>query len=239
MAKIDISVKILRYQPGKDEKPHWQTFDISVEDESTILDVLNEIHWQHDGTLAYRRSCRSSICGSCAMKVNGRNVLACETPIHRFGSKLKIEPLSGFDIIKDLAVDLEPFFAKLQRIKPYLILDKPTPDKEFVQSPAQLEADRRIDAVHPLRRLQRRLPELVAQQRVPGPGRPAQGLPLRLRQPRRRRRPAPGDRQRQERRLALPHHLQLHGGLPQEDQDHRVPVAPEGEGGGELIVEDG
>jgi succinate dehydrogenase / fumarate reductase iron-sulfur subunit len=67
MAKIDISVKILRYQPGKDEKPHWQTFDISVEDESTVLDVLNEIHWQHDGTLAYRRSCRSSICGSCAM----------------------------------------------------------------------------------------------------------------------------------------------------------------------------
>src|SRR5512137_821282 len=139
MAMIDIRVKILRYQPGKDEKPRWQVFDIQVEDESTILDVLNEIHWKHDGTLAYRRSCRSSICGSCAMKVNGRNVLACETPIHRFGRKLKIEPLSGFDIIKDLAVDLEPFFAKLKRIRPYLIVDKPLPDKEFVQSTDQLE----------------------------------------------------------------------------------------------------
>ncbi len=139
MAMIDIHVKILRYQPGKDDKPGWQDFAISVEDEATILDVLNEIHWRHDGTLAYRRSCRSSICGSCAMKVNGRNVLACETPIHRFGSKLKIEPLSGFEIIKDLVVDLEPFFAKLKRIKPYLIVDKPLPDKEFVQTQEQLE----------------------------------------------------------------------------------------------------
>lgn len=139
MAKIDLNVRILRYQPGKDDQPHWQDFAISVEDESTVLDVLNEIHWRHDGTLAYRRSCRSSICGSCAMKVNGRNVLACETPIHRFGTKLKIEPLSGFEILKDLVVDLEPFFAKLKRIKPYLILDKPLPDKEFVQSQQQLE----------------------------------------------------------------------------------------------------
>ena len=140
MAKIDISVKILRYLPGKDEKPRWQLFKFAIEDEATILDVLNEIHWQYDGTLSYRRSCRSSICGSCAMKVNGRNVLACETPIHRFGTKLKIEPLSGFAIIKDLVVDLEPFFAKLKRIKPYLIVDKPLPDKEFVQSTAELEA---------------------------------------------------------------------------------------------------
>ena len=89
MAKIDISVKILRYLPGKDAKPRWQLFKLAIEDEATILDVLNEIHWQHDGTLSYRRSCRSSICGSCAMKVNGRNVLACETPIHRFGTKIE------------------------------------------------------------------------------------------------------------------------------------------------------
>jgi len=139
MAKIDITVKILRYQPEKDEKPRWQEFAVSVDDESTVLAVLNEIHWKHAGTLAYRRSCRSSICGSCAMKVNGRNVLACETPIHRFGDRIRIEPLSGFRILKDLVVDLEPFFAKLKRIKPYLIVDKPLPDKEFKQTPAELE----------------------------------------------------------------------------------------------------
>ena len=139
MAKIDIDIKVLRYQPDADEKPRWQKFELSVEDDSTVLDVLNRIHWEKDGTLAYRRSCRSSICGSCAMKVNGRNVLACETPISRFGRRLKIEPLPGFPIIKDLVVDMEDFFEKLQRIKSYLILKKPVPDKEFVQTPAQLE----------------------------------------------------------------------------------------------------
>jgi succinate dehydrogenase / fumarate reductase iron-sulfur subunit len=139
MAKIDINVRVLRYQPDRDEKPRWQKFDLNVEDDSTVLDVLNQIHWEMDGTLAYRRSCRSSICGSCAMKVNGRNLLACETPVHRFGRRLKIEPLPGFSIIKDLVVDMEDFFEKLRRIKSYLILKKPVPDKEFIQTPVQLE----------------------------------------------------------------------------------------------------
>jgi len=139
MEKTNISATVFRYQPGQDTKHRWQTFKLAVDPEYTILDVLNEIHWHHDGTLAYRRSCRSSICGSCAMKVNGRNVLACETPIHQFGSKLKIEPLPGFEIIKDLVVDLEDFFEKLKRIKPYLIVDQPLPDHEFRQSPAELE----------------------------------------------------------------------------------------------------
>ncbi|HDP94118.1 MAG TPA: succinate dehydrogenase iron-sulfur subunit [Candidatus Aminicenantes bacterium] len=134
--KESVIVKILRYQPAKDEKPRWRTYRLDVSGDSTILDILNEIHWHHDGTLAYRRSCRSAICGSCAMKVNGRNVLACETPMHQFrGHKLKIEPLPGFPIIKDLIVDMEGFFDKLQRVKPYMVVDKPIPDKEFLQSP--------------------------------------------------------------------------------------------------------
>jgi succinate dehydrogenase / fumarate reductase iron-sulfur subunit len=140
MAKVKVKVKVLRYSPETDKKPHWQYYDVEVEEDATILDVLNEIHWNIDGTLAYRRSCRSAICGSCAMKVNGRNILACETPLHAFkGKKLKIEPLPGFRIIKDLVVDLDEFFAKLERIKPYLILDKPLPDKEFHQSPEDFE----------------------------------------------------------------------------------------------------
>jgi succinate dehydrogenase / fumarate reductase iron-sulfur subunit len=140
MAKVTVKVKVLRYSPETDKKPYWQNYDTEVEEDATILDVLNEIHWNIDGTLAYRRSCRSAICGSCAMKVNGRNILACETPLHAFkGKKLKIEPLPGFKIIKDLVVDLDEFFAKLERIKPYLILNKPVPDKEFHQSPEDFE----------------------------------------------------------------------------------------------------
>ncbi len=140
MAKVKANVTILRYNPEKDKKPYWKTYDAEVEEDVTILDVLNEIHWHIDGTLAYRRSCRSAICGSCAMKVNGMNVLACETPLHQFkGNKLKIEPLPGFKIIKDLVVDLEEFFAKLERIKPYLMLKKSSPEKEFLQTPEEFE----------------------------------------------------------------------------------------------------
>lgn len=140
MAKEKAYVKILRYNPEKDKKPHWQNFEIEVEHDATILDILNEIHWHHDGTLSYRRSCRSAICGSCAMKINGQNSLACETPMHKFkGNKIKIEPLPGFPIIKDLVVDMEGFFEKLKAVKPYLIVDKPLPDKEFIQKPDDFE----------------------------------------------------------------------------------------------------
>jgi succinate dehydrogenase / fumarate reductase iron-sulfur subunit len=140
MAKIDLNVRIRRYSPQTDSRPRWQSFQVSVEDDLTILDVLNEIHWQQDGTLAYRRSCRSAICGSCAMKVNGINVLACETPIHRFhSSKLQIEPLPGFAIIKDLVVDLDPFFDKMRVIKPFMCAEHPLPEKESHQSPEQFE----------------------------------------------------------------------------------------------------
>jgi len=140
MAKEKAYVKILRYNPEKDKKPHWQNFEIEVEHDATILDILNEIHWHHDGTLSYRRSCRSAICGSCAMKINGQNSLACETPMHKFkGNKIKIEPLPGFPIIKDLVVDMEGFFEKLKAVKPYLIVDKPLPDKEFIQKPEDFE----------------------------------------------------------------------------------------------------
>jgi len=138
--KTNVKVKILRYNPEKDEKPFWQPYEVEIESDVTILDILNEIHWKLDGTLAFRRSCRSAICGSCAMKVNGSNILACETPLHRFkGKMLKIEPLPGFLIIKDLVVDLDSFFDKMNRVRPYLLLDKPIPDKEFVQSPEEFE----------------------------------------------------------------------------------------------------
>jgi succinate dehydrogenase / fumarate reductase iron-sulfur subunit len=138
--KTNVKAKILRYNPEKDEKPFWQPYEVEIESDATILDILNQIRWKLDGTLTFRRSCRSAICGSCAMKVNGRNILACETPLHRFkGKVLKIEPLPGFRLIKDLVVDLDSFFEKMNRVRPYLLLDKPIPDKEFIQSPEEFE----------------------------------------------------------------------------------------------------
>ncbi len=139
MSKEKRTIKILRYDPANDKKPHWVDYTGEFDSDSTILDVLNDIHWKIDGSLAYRRSCRSGICGSCAMKVNGQNILACETPIHKFKGKIKIEPLPGFAIIKDLVVDMDLFFEKLKKVKPYLVVDKPLPDKEFTQSPEEFE----------------------------------------------------------------------------------------------------
>ncbi len=139
MAKEKRNIKILRYDPKTDKKPHWKSYALELDPEVTILDILNEIHWKIDGSLAYRRSCRSAICGSCAMKINGQNLLACETPMHKFKGDIKIEPLPGFPILKDLVVDMDGFFEKMNRVKPYLMLDKPTPDKEFLQSPEDFE----------------------------------------------------------------------------------------------------
>lgn len=140
MAQTRLSVHIQRFDPQQDQKPRWQTFQLAVEDDLTVLDVLNEIHWQHDGSLAYRRSCRSAICGSCAMKVNGRNVLACETPLHSFKTKdIRIQALPGLPVIKDLVVDMDGFFEKLRAIRPYLIVKRAVPEKEFRQTPEEFE----------------------------------------------------------------------------------------------------
>jgi len=101
----------------------------------TVLDGLNQIKWEQDGTLTYRKSCRSGICGSCAMKIHGLNGLACETQIEDVKKdKIVIDPLPGFEVLRDLAVDMEPFYQHLERIKPYLINDDPPPFRERVQS---------------------------------------------------------------------------------------------------------
>ncbi len=140
MSKVAIKTEILRYNPSVDKKPYWKEYTLEIEQGVTILDVLNEIHWHMDGTLTFRRSCRSAICGSCAMKVNGCNVLACETPLHMFiGKTIKIEPLPGFSVVRDLVVDMDSFFEKIQIVKPFLVLKKSTPAKEFVQTPEEFE----------------------------------------------------------------------------------------------------
>jgi len=120
-----------------DKKSHkLQEFTVDVQPGWTVLDALNDIKWNQDGTLVYRRSCRHGICGSCAMKINGLNSLACETQIKDIKRRpIVVEPLPGFKILKDLTVDMDPFFELLEEIKPYLINDNPPPDKERVQSP--------------------------------------------------------------------------------------------------------
>jgi len=136
-----ITFKILRCNPNQEgATPAYKEYPVNTHPGMTVLDALNEIKWQQDGTLTYRRSCRSGICGSCAMQIHGFNALACERQVEPMGKKtIVLDPLPGFKVLKDLAVDMEPFYENLARIRPYLINDNPPPDRERLQSPEEFK----------------------------------------------------------------------------------------------------
>ncbi len=136
---LRVQIKIKRYQPESGQKPTWQEFTVNVDPLDRLLDALNKIKWEQDGTLTYRRSCAHGVCGSDAMRINGRNRLACKVLMKDLGSRITVEPMLGFPIIRDLVVDMEPFFAKYEKIKPYLINDEPAPATERLQTPEERE----------------------------------------------------------------------------------------------------
>lgn len=134
-----VHLRIQRYNPDVDHQPYFGEYDVDVQPDDRILDALNAIKWYQDGTLTFRRSCAHGVCGSDAMRINGRNRLACKLLVKDVGDQMTIEPLLGFDVIKDLVVDLEPFFASYRSILPYLINDDPEPVAERLQSPEERE----------------------------------------------------------------------------------------------------
>jgi len=138
-----VTVRIQRFNPEVDKKPHLDEFILTLEPGTTILDTLREIKNEQDGSLTYRRSCRHAICGSCAMNINGKNMLACNQPLNdhldRKG-RITIRPLPYQPIIKDLVVDRSAFWEQYQRVKPWLIPPEDIPEKEFCMSPEEVEA---------------------------------------------------------------------------------------------------
>ncbi len=118
---MQVTLKVLRFDPEKDKKAHFETYEIEADPLDRILDALHTVKWYNDGTLTFRRSCAHGVCGSDAMRINGRNRLACKVLVGDVGKKITIEPMLGFRIIKDLVVDMDPFFEKYKSIKPYLI----------------------------------------------------------------------------------------------------------------------
>lgn len=131
-----IKLKVFRYDPGKDEKPYYQNFEVEADPIERLLDCLNKIRWEQDSTLSFRMSCGHGICGSDGMRVNGISALPCQKLVKDFkeGEEVLIEPLAVFRVIKDLIVDQEPFFDKYYSIRPYLITRSPPPEKERLQS---------------------------------------------------------------------------------------------------------
>jgi succinate dehydrogenase / fumarate reductase iron-sulfur subunit len=134
---MQVKLKIKRFDPNTGAKPAFQSYTADVEPVDRVLDALNYVKWRLDGSLAYRRSCAHGVCGSDSMVINGVNRLACKTLIQEVGSKITIEPLPGFPVLKDLIVDMEPFFSRLREILPYLINDEPPPIRERLQSPEE------------------------------------------------------------------------------------------------------
>ncbi len=134
-----VTIKIKRFNPEKDSEPHWREYQVEAEPTDRLLDALNYIKWNIDGTLTYRRSCAHGVCGSDAMLINRRNGLACKLLLKNLGSTITVEALRGLPLLKDLLVDMEGFFAKYRAVKPFLMADSPEPEKERLQSPEQLE----------------------------------------------------------------------------------------------------
>jgi len=128
--------RVYRFDGPPGGQPRYDTFTVEVEETWTVLDALNQIKGHQDGTLAYRRSCRHGICGSCAMTINGKNDLACEKPVSSIKGIVVVEPLKGFPVLRDLVVDNDAFLEKVHRVRPWLITHSAPPtDKERLQSP--------------------------------------------------------------------------------------------------------
>jgi succinate dehydrogenase / fumarate reductase iron-sulfur subunit len=133
----EVMVKVLRYVPERDEEPHWETYYVSYEPLDRVLDALHQIKWKQDGSLTFRRSCAHGICGSDAMLINGVNRLACKVLIKDLKQPIRVEPIRGLKVEKDLIVDMEPFFAQYRKVLPFLINDEPAPERERLQSPEE------------------------------------------------------------------------------------------------------
>jgi succinate dehydrogenase / fumarate reductase iron-sulfur subunit len=136
-----ISISLYRYNPEVHDKPEMQDYSIHIEPDQDmmLLDLLTELKKQ-DPTISYRRSCREGVCGSDGMNINGKNGLACITPISKLGNKIIIRPLPGMPVIRDLVVDLTQFYKQYEKVKPYLINDeKQPPAREHLQTPEDRE----------------------------------------------------------------------------------------------------
>lgn len=138
---MKVTLKIFRFNPEVDQKFHYETYVVDGEPTDRVLDLLELVKGYQDGTLSFRRSCAHGVCGSDAIRINGRNHLACKTLVRDVGDKITVEPILGLKVIKDLIVDMEPFFDNYKKVLPFFINESPLPadGKERRQSPEQRE----------------------------------------------------------------------------------------------------
>ncbi|HIP61383.1 MAG TPA: succinate dehydrogenase/fumarate reductase iron-sulfur subunit [Sulfurovum sp.] len=139
-----VTIKAFRFNVETDYLPYYKTYEMKVSKDELILDLLNRIKWEHDGSFSYRRSCRHGICGACAIKVNGKAVLACKENaqglVKIFGNELVFEPQSQKRAIKDMIIDKSDFWDKHAAVKPFVEADvDPHPSNETLMTPTKAE----------------------------------------------------------------------------------------------------
>jgi succinate dehydrogenase / fumarate reductase iron-sulfur subunit len=131
-----VTFSILRFDPEKNDKGSYQDFEVEIRRPGMmVLEGLNQIRWEQDGTLAYRRSCREGVCGSDGLNINGVNRLGCMTHVEDLKQPVVIQPLASMPLVRDLVTDLNDFQDKYFVLKPFLITKTPPPEHEYLQSP--------------------------------------------------------------------------------------------------------
>jgi len=130
---------IYRFDPAQDSKPYYKTYELDLANVQgqMLLNALEALKEQQDTTLAFRRSCGEGVCGSDGLNINGKNGLACVTRLVDLPDKVRVAPLPGFPVLRDLIVDMENFFAQYNKVKPFLQNTTDPGSKERLQSPAQ------------------------------------------------------------------------------------------------------
>jgi succinate dehydrogenase / fumarate reductase, iron-sulfur subunit len=133
---INVTIRVRRFNPEVSDEVLWEDFQLQMDPKERVLDALHKIKWELDGTLTFRRSCAHGICGSDAMRINGRNRLACKTLLKDINPEkpITVEPIKGLTVLKDLVVDMEPFFQAYRDVMPFLITKGNEPTRERLQS---------------------------------------------------------------------------------------------------------
>ncbi|MCX4724362.1 MULTISPECIES: succinate dehydrogenase iron-sulfur subunit [unclassified Streptomyces] len=133
---ITATFRIRRFNPEISDEAQWQDFAVEIDPKERVLDALHKIKWELDGTLTFRRSCAHGVCGSDAMRINGKNRLACKTLIKDINPEkpILIEAIKGLTVLKDLVVDMDPFFQAYRDVMPFLITSGNEPTRERLQS---------------------------------------------------------------------------------------------------------
>lgn len=138
MATGTYAFKILRFDPASDDKSYYQEYTLDVPEGMTVLEALLRIQAEQDGTLAFRYACRGAVCGSCAMVINSHMDLACRSQVRGLGAEtIIVDPLPNLPVLKDLVVDMEPFFEKDVAVQPWLQPAGPDPEHERLVDPVQ------------------------------------------------------------------------------------------------------